>query len=252
MGTLWSILRACGIGVGIATLLRLATISFNVEFNDVFQAFLDRMRAFFELDAVIDVIEEWFVRPTLMWLRGFDLDVPDLQPHWRPVFTLTWLLMMAHARNRVDTFAVQGLRIAWLVYCALLTAIAAGTQPLASWAVALWPAAGFMLYLAGALLEEPRKSLNWAAAAATTATVGILFPPPAVSTAGLGEHNLAALFVAVALVVFFGLWMFTSALSDRAKGEWPGPILSHPAMAASLDVLGVIGGAFAIGYLMLK
>jgi hypothetical protein len=244
MGTTWGILRALGIAVGIFAMWRLARIGFNVEFNDVFQAFLDRMRKFFELDAVIDVIEEWCVVPTLTWLRGFGWTIPHPGDHWRPVFTLEWLLLAAAARNLPGNIAVQ---IAWAFVCALLAAVAAGTQPPTTWAVVLWPIAALLLFGAGLLGKFGATGLALGAAA-LFAAVGVFDTTPTKASLGF-VNNSPALLNLVGLVGFIGLGMLMVGLTNG--GTWR-ERLTDPSTAIGLDIVAVMGGAFGIGYLMLK
>lgn len=95
---LWTLLRIAGIIVGVAALLRLALISFGIEYKEFFQAFLDNIANIVELGFLLDPLEK-LVQAALDWLRGISLPIPELQPHWRPIFTLAWLFLGAYARN---------------------------------------------------------------------------------------------------------------------------------------------------------
>lgn len=91
-------IRVAGIIVGIATLLRLATAQGLVTYDPLFQAWMDRLRDIIELSFVTDLIEPLLIR-TVDWLRGFGVQLPELNESWKPVFIFGALYCGAFARN---------------------------------------------------------------------------------------------------------------------------------------------------------
>jgi hypothetical protein len=94
----WLLVRIAGIGVGIATLLRVATNEGIVTYDPLFLAWMDWLSDIVELGFLTKLIG-----PFLHWgidqVRGFGISVPDLQDEWRPAFIFSTLLFGAIARN---------------------------------------------------------------------------------------------------------------------------------------------------------
>lgn len=254
MEAIWRVLRVCGIAVGIFTLLRLATVGFGVEYQHFFQTFLDQVRNIVELGYLIDPLEK-LVKSFLQWLRALNLSVPELKPHWQQVFTLLWLLLVAMARYSSGNVVLP---IAYAFICALAAAVAAGTQELTSWAVLYWPLAGFFLfgvglYLPGAVSGRESRSgvLLVAAMVIVTAAVGYLFSSPIRSILGIVVVDSFTLLLLVIFVGGGGIASFAGGLLDKANRSWH-ERLTNPRTATGLDILGVLGGALFIGWLMLK
>lgn len=240
--SLWALARIVGIAVGVATLLRLASIGFNVEYNDLFKAFQDRMAAFFELGGIIDFIEEWIVHPTLHFLRDLNLPIPPLQDHWRQVFALTWLLLAAVARNYPGNIVGQ---LLWAAVCALVTAVAVGTQPFNSTAVLWWPSAGVIFFMAGLLPPTARRDgrRTWLIIPGAALSAAPFFDiAPITKVLGYPVENPALL----GLVIVVGGTGLLFAALGFLRGR------SVPATAMGLDILWVMGLALGIGYLMMK
>jgi|GEM_PF-6170870 len=238
---MWTILRIFGIIVGTASLLRLASLAGVVEYKDVFVAFIDRLSDIIELGYLLDVIEKFIVHPVFEWIRSFGWHLPELQPHWRSVFTLTWLMLAAIGRHE------RGITVLLLplgLVCALIGAAAVGTMPVTSDAVSSWPAAALCLFMAGiAVIDgDVRATLIFLAAAAINAAVRWFLPP--------GKDATFPLLALAGIVGLAGL-MFLVVGFRYARGTFRERMASST-VAMGLDILSVMGLALGIGYLMMK
>lgn len=249
MGAIWTFLRLCGIVVGVATLLRLATLGLGVEYKEVFQAFLDQVRNVVELGFLIDPLEK-FAQGALEWLRGFGWRIPDLAPHWRPVLTLEWLLMASYARNLTGIISIP---LFWAAVSAVIAAVATGTQPLASSAIFFWPLAGFALFAAGLAIPGTNRfaEINAFRGGSWTDVFGWLVACSLFILAGhlLSPETLGgppALVLLACLVGGWGILFLLYGLVQRFEDP------DRNAMNTGLDILGVMGLALAIGYVMMK
>lgn len=122
---LGTITRIAGIVIGIAALLRLATDTGVVEYNVLFQAWMDRLRGIVELGYLVDLLEFWVVLPFLGWLRGLGFDIPPLQPHWESVWIIEALILGAFSRHLMPS-ASNTIKYVFAALCALLSAVFAG------------------------------------------------------------------------------------------------------------------------------
>lgn len=128
----WVVLRIAGIVIGIAALLRLATDTGVVEYNVLFQAWMDGLRGILELGYLIDLLEFSIVQPFLAWLRNLGLDVPPLQSHWQSIWVLVWLVLGATSRHILSGggTAIKFGVVLFAAVCALISAVLAGiVQP---------------------------------------------------------------------------------------------------------------------------
>jgi len=241
----WTLLRIAGIIVGVATLLRLATIGFGVQFNDVFQAFLDRMRALFELDAVVDVIQAYIVDPALEWLRSFNLAIPELAPHWRQIFALNWLMMVTTTRYWKKNPAVLSV---WACICALVAGVLIGLVSIAGAAVLPIQLAVFGLFVTGVALSDARDMVT-----ALLVSIAFSIAAAVISYGAIGlsegyfELDLASagIFGWAVFVASYGLLFFAISLTS----EDPTDTIAFDIGSGILSVMGV---AIGIGYLMMK
>jgi len=259
----WFAARVVGVTLGILTLLKLATIGFGIEYKQFFQAFLDRLRDFIDLSPLLDPIEEYALRPLFNWLRGIGWSIPELANHWRYVFTLNSLLMLAMARRFSGNMFSAA--VVWAFVCALVSAAATGTMPLSSRAVFYWPILSVLAFMA--LPEAVRRRPGpWALLfgllfAAYLFLVGYMATVPVKSVFGLAVPS-PTLFLLAITVAFFGaiallMGLVLLPILSASIGDIPGAPprvspLDNAVTAMGLDVLGVMGGALTIGYLMMK
>jgi hypothetical protein len=86
----WILVRAFGIVVGIATLLRLATTEKLVTYEPLFQQWLEVLTEFVDYAFLTK-----FIGPGLLlaidYFRSLGIPVPDLQDEWRPAFVVAGL-----------------------------------------------------------------------------------------------------------------------------------------------------------------
>ncbi len=99
---MWLIVRLFGIVAGVASLVRLATQWGLVQYNQIFQEWMDRLRDLVELGIPLDLLEVWLVVPLMEVLRTSGIHLPELQPQWRPVFVLSWLLLFFRGRHSLE------------------------------------------------------------------------------------------------------------------------------------------------------
>lgn len=235
--------------VGVATLLRLATIGFNIEYKEFFQEFLDQVRNIVELGFLVDPIDK-LVHGFLEWVRSFGWHIPDLQPHWQQVFTLSWLLMAAIARNWSGALEA---RMVLAFACALASGVAAGTAPPDSVAIFFYPAAGFVLFFGLAGLPDFVVNRHRAVLGLMTLFQFIVMAIAAYvssdtkSVAGAVQNP--ALLLLVLSVGFSGIVSIIAGQIGRLI--WREKRDSEIA-ATGFDIVAVMGLALAIGYVMMK
>ncbi len=102
-----------------------------------------------ELAKVLRPLVESWLKPAFQWLREqFGLPL-HLQPHWRHVFVVLWLLFGAYGKATTPSFLgwIASLKFWSALTCALVAAIAAGTVALTGFGVVLFPLAGFYTFL---------------------------------------------------------------------------------------------------------
>lgn len=277
---MWLLIRLTGITLGIVTLLGLASGYLNVEFKPFVENLLVRLQFLSDYIIQPDAIE-W----ALDWLRQHFAWVPKPEPHWKPVYTLSALIMLSWARR------MPWYMLPFAVVCALVPAILSSTKPLDSLAVALWPLAGYFAFfaIADALNNDRSDAAAGFAIAAATAFVGHIF---ATSSAALVAWPIAGYFAFIAIFEALGknwrgaLGFLVFALFAVAVGEYVsalglvvsplvllaiavgfwgtvnlvlglldaegthGQNLRSPSTAIGIDILGTLGGAVALGYLL--
>jgi hypothetical protein len=123
----WVLVRAFGIIVGIATLLRLATTEKLVTYEPLFQQWLEVLTEFVDHAFLIK-----FIGPGLLlaidYVRSFGISVPDLQDEWQPTFVLSTLMLGALARNfRTGWFVVAAPCLA--LACAVVAGLTGSLAP---------------------------------------------------------------------------------------------------------------------------
>jgi hypothetical protein len=220
----WVLVRAFGIIVGIATLLRLATTEKLVTYEPLFQQWLDKLRDIVELGFITD-----YLGPFLHWafdyVRSFGISVPDLQDEWRPAFVLSTLVLGAAARNaRTDWFYV------FAPCLALACAVWAGLEgSLAPVVFAVVFAAAFAAAAAEAAVAFATAAFAAAAAAAAVAFAAVAF-----------AFATAAAFAAViaAVLVFHGI-----------QENWRGgfrAVTADPQFNTGFDILAAMLGALGL------
>ncbi|KPP83027.1 MAG: hypothetical protein HLUCCA04_02830 [Oceanicaulis sp. HLUCCA04] len=125
------IVRILGTTIGLAAMLRLATEINLVEYNDIFQMWMDRLRSIFELDIIISLVE--FSIFPLMYniFRAIDLNFTNISPHWGSVFVLTWIVLFRFAREAVKNWR-KFWRIPFILFAsatAFATSVLSGLFP---------------------------------------------------------------------------------------------------------------------------
>lgn len=229
----WLPIRLAGIALGIVTLLGFASGYLNVEFKPYFESVLKVMQ---EVASVVVGAPLWDM--LLEWLRQHFAWVPTPEPHWKPIYTLSALLMLSTVRHGEPWYAVP---IA--LTCSVIPAIFAGTMPVGSLVVALWPLAGFVALVA--ILGALRRG-SWEGA-----DTSICFIAAAIAAAGyysgVNSDGAVSILVLTALVGGFGLLallygLFTTRGTLAAR-------LSQPSTATGLDITATLGVALLLGYL---
>jgi hypothetical protein len=130
----WILVRAFGIVVGIATLLRLATTEKLVTYEPLFQQWLEVLTEFVDYAFLTK-----FIGPGLLlaidYFRSLGIPVPDLQDEWRPAFVLSLLVLGAAARNvRTGWFVVAAPCLA--LACAVVAGLTGTVTPVLFFAFA--------------------------------------------------------------------------------------------------------------------
>lgn len=248
---MWIIVRLCGIVIGIATLLRLATMQGLVTYDPLFQQWMDWLSDIVELGFLTKLIGP-FLHWGIDWVRSFGMRVPDLQDEWRPAFVLSTLMCGAMARHG---------RIWWLGLAAPLVALAiavwsgligllapVGLLPLAA-ASAIFAIAGRAArssspgFFAGVL-----SHLAWVAALGT-ASVGAL-----VLLTLLGAGPLVSFIRPspvenfAVLIAFAGVMLLVGGLIRSVSGGWRA-VCEDASFNIGVDILGVMLGALGIASL---
>lgn len=258
-------LNLVGCFIGVIALLHLASIGFNVEFKPLFKQFVEECRNWIETLILLPVVEAG-VHWCLDQLRRVGWQIPDLADHWRSIFTLMWLLLGAHARHWTDVVLVGVSRtsktpgnaasqtpgnvaglIVWAFIVALIVAVAAGTQPLDSAAVVVWPLAGFFLFVAGlGVLDALAGDVDWWGVLGTLAFAALMITDysayPTIHGFAVGSPALLAV---VAIVGGFGLCF---AVLGLVKGKTWRERLSNGDTVMGLKILGTMGTALALAY----
>jgi hypothetical protein len=226
----WLLLRLLGISVGIITLLGFATDYLHVNFDPYVESVLKVLQ---EIAGLIVAAPLWEM--VLDWLRQHFAWVPTPEAHWKPLYTLSALLLLANWRF----FPLYVIPLA--LVCSLIPAVFAGTMPVGSGAVVAWPLAGFFAFVTilALLNGKWRDALILAACAAALVAAGHFF-----NTTGEGTYALVGLAAAVAA---FALVALNVGLTE-AEGTL-GQRLQAPPSVLGLNILAALGGALAFGYL---
>lgn len=242
----WIAVRLAGGMLGVLTLLSIAAVGLGVEYKVFFQEFLNRLKDWIELAPLLDPIEKYVVYPTLDWFRSFGWTIPELADHWRSIFTLMWLLQLTVARRWASGFGAIGYA-AWAFLCAVATGVATGTAPLGSWAVGLWPTVGLLFFFGSIELVRDGRGW-WQILLAALVAAGTVFYGFSTSPADFGVLVPSlGLSYWIFAVGFFGLLFLASGL--LSGGSWRDR-LSATDTDAGLDIIGVMGAALFIGWLM--
>lgn len=236
---MWALVRAFGIFVGIATLLRLALNEKLVTYDPLFQLWLDKLRDIVELGFLTDLLG-----PFLYWaieqVRSLGISVPDLQDEWRPAFVLSMLVLGAAARSvRTGWFVVAAPCLA--LACAVWAGLTGNLFPFAvagtfTLMVAIIDIISRVAGTAQAVLGVGIVVAN----ALVTSVLAIHFPDVLTDA----QFNVTAptlsemLFMSTAfaaMMVSIGIW--------KNWGRGYRAALSNPAFNTGLDILGTMLGA---------
>jgi hypothetical protein len=136
----------------------------------------------------LEVFEAWMRDLFAAW----NINLPPLAKHWHNVFVLQWLMVGSWARaiggimsGRAEDGNVNWLAstsaafgvLLWAGICSLIGAVAAGTMPVTSSAVFLWPFASIMVFRAGLTATDARSSLQSLVLGAALVALGWFLPP---------------------------------------------------------------------------
>lgn len=264
MGAIWLALRLIGAAVGVITLLAYATDYLRIDFKPAFAEFLRQLEGLV-LDVPLQWVEAWVIGPVLEWMSsyfGWSLKYPA--EHWRPVFTLTWLWFLSISRSGAGlfTFGNSASVVVWALICALVSAVVAGAAKLDEFAFIAPLIAFFFFYLGICLFRlRFRIMLFCFLVIAIVAATGHYAP----TTIGLHRHLTGAEFEAVrglvsltAGVGVLGLLFLSLGLLMAPKEARTRPSNlfededAGPLVATGLDIVGTMGLALAIGYVMMK
>lgn len=231
MTGVWLAVRLTGIAIGIITLLGFASGYLGVELKPYFKNVLDWLEQHL-VDFIVRPEEiEW----ALDYLRQHFAWVPKPEPHWKPIYTLSALLLLSVARHGGTWYAIPV-----ALACSLLPAVFAGTVPVGSPAVAGLPFAGLCAFaaVAFALPGKWGHALVYLIGAAAFATISYF--------ADNTVEGTDLLVLAAAFAGFAGFLLLVSGLLS-AKGTIV-QRLQVPPTAMGLDITAPLGGALVLGY----
>jgi hypothetical protein len=211
------------------------------------------LRDILELNAISDGLEQWILRPTIDWLRTAGWTDVHLFPHWAQVFTIFWMYLLAFARAVATVPPGRYVLSGWAMLCAFIGAALAGLVSLEDRAIV--PALAFCsilfavvgLHFRADFSSRRKRLMSLTAlllAVVILAVYGSDLGHPVTEDYGANPLVVVAQ-VMIALAAYnllAGIWLVRSE-------SWQNR-LSNPAVAFGLDVSGVVGLAFAIGYAM--
>lgn len=271
---LGTILRIASILLGIASAVLLAHSGFGMRVNEDFLLFLDVVR-----DAVGFVVlpfELLIVNPADHWLheQGFEF---QLHPHWKHTFVLSWLYYGAFARAAwvmrwlSPPQSSMGATQVWIdsafdwiagFTCAITGGVLAGTVPLSTPLVFVWPLVAYALYRPvrevsalialqlsrlASLIDGHYEAMTLHTGPATFLQQLSLAILAAVVGFGLVRSSSPGL---VSLIAFIGgvavLYLRWGGAFNR---NWWRNLNREPQCRVGLDILSVLGGAAIIVYL---
>jgi hypothetical protein len=168
----WAI-RIVAYVLAAAALIRLIMTTETFKFDPIFVASLNNLRDILELGLLFDKILVPLVHLGLDQirevLRGYDLQLPELQPHWQQLFVLMWLHVAATARGLIlwiegigELSAPSRLGIAFAV--TLPFCVGAGLLPMGSGAVLVAFGSWTALFAASGVINR-----RWTDAAGSSA-----------------------------------------------------------------------------------
>jgi hypothetical protein len=217
----WNLVRIAGIIVGIATLLRLATMQGLVTYDPLFQEWMNRLRDIVELGFLTDVIHLCLLK-SIEWLQRLGINVPILHEVWRPTFVFSMLMLGSVARHR-RTWA--------MAFAAPVVALVASV-----WSGldnSLSPVAGIaMIAIVIVFIEASLVTIMVALCAFAFTIV-------------LTNFSTAAMFFGVALAA---LIMLLYGLFGRLRGG-VSATTTNASLNVGVDILGIMLGALGIASL---
>jgi hypothetical protein len=266
-----TIIRIAGIGIGIAALLRLATDTGMVEYNVLFQSWMDRLRGIVELGGLVDLLEMWVVLPFLSWLQSFWFNIPELKPFWGSVLVLLWLGLGSASRRLAAgrTLWVQIGAFSWASFCAISGAALSGILPTVN---SDEFAGGFLvyyvtisitcIYIVGILIFS--KSFLGKPSPALYVFAGLLTVPLTFGSIAyldyeildvvidsddansfLANSLLLVMMLFLILAFYAVIWSYLTRLGDYRNHSY---MFGSFALQYGVDVMSVILGALGIAY----
>ncbi|MFO0349306.1 MAG: hypothetical protein ACK51S_05160 [Alphaproteobacteria bacterium] len=230
------LVRLGGIALGVITLLGFASGYLNVEFKPVFASVLKVLQ---EVAAVMVGAPLWEM--LLDELRQHFAWLPKPEPHWKPIFTLSALLMLSMTRH------AHWIMIPIALLCSFFSAVFAGSAPVGSLAVSSWSLMGFFAFTAILALLKGR----WLAIIPTgwsALPFAALLPAAFVYYGGADGRGSSALVILAYSAGCMGLLFLVGGLLD-AKGTLL-QRLQTLKVATGLDITATLGLALALGYLL--
>ena len=233
-----TILRLLAIALGIVSAAIMAQRGFQISINEDFATF------FSAVDNLIGGVVEplhFVVGRVLDWLRSLGWNVPHLQPGWKYVFVLLWLIFSSVARGQAAGKAASWrLRIfvwSWGGICAAIGGVLSGVtgdiSTGAAFAYSLW-CVGYLLWNLNTigLRWWLWKSFGVTGLFCLASTIYLLtFRPEVASGMGLAPVAIFALGAGL-------LWLLMGPIDRNWLRSWNG--------RAGVDILSVLGGAAII------
>jgi hypothetical protein len=241
-----TILRLLAIALGIVSAAIMAQRGFQISIHQDFATFFN----------AVDVLFGGFFEPlnfvvgrVLEWLRSLGWQIPQLQPDWKYVFILLWLIFGSVARGqaagRTASWRVRIFVWSWGGICAAIGGILSGvTSDIATgaaFAYSLW-CVGYLVWNLNiiGLRWELWKSFGVTGLFCLAATIYLLFFRPDMSrmwvASGMGLAPVAIFAAGAGL-----LWLLMGPFDRRWLSSWNG--------RAGVDILSVLGGAAFVTFL---
>jgi hypothetical protein len=218
----WLLVRIAGIVVGIATLLRVATNEGLVNYDPLFQQWLEIVNERIDWGFLTPFIGP-FLKECIEFVRSFGISVPDLQDEWRPAWVLSILIFGAAARHSGG----------WWFYLAAIT----GALVVAFWSGLI----GELTPIAIATLFFAQKLANF------FVRLAVFFVAALVAGLIAGDDDYAAVAIAtvIAFVTAIAVLNVNAGIAESAREGWRA-VLANAKVNTGIDVLFTMAMAFVI------